>query len=87
LGQRKSRKVLLILDNHAAHPECSECLKNIQLEFLAVNITSLVQANGYGNHKKFEDVVPRKVGEPHPRCDSRKSTDIIFHRQGSEFKG
>jgi hypothetical protein len=25
--------------------------------------------NGYGNDKKFEDVVPRKVGEPHPRCD------------------
>jgi hypothetical protein len=42
--QRKSRKVLLILDNCTAHPQCSECLKNIQLEFLPVNTTSLVQA-------------------------------------------
>jgi hypothetical protein len=42
--QRKSRKVLLILDNCAAHPQCSGCLKNIQLEFLPVNTTSLVQA-------------------------------------------
>jgi hypothetical protein len=42
--QRKSRKFLLILDNCMAHPQCSECLKNIQLEFLPVNTTSLVQA-------------------------------------------
>jgi hypothetical protein len=41
---QKSRKVLLILDNCAAHPQCTECLKNIQLEFLPVNTTSLVQA-------------------------------------------
>jgi hypothetical protein len=55
-------------DNYVAYPQCSECLKNIQLEFLPVNTTSLVQAMDMGI-KKFEDVVPRKVGEPHPRCD------------------
>jgi hypothetical protein len=52
--QRKSRKVLLILDNCTAHLQCSECLKNIQLEFLPVNTTFLVQAMDMGI-KKFED--------------------------------
>jgi hypothetical protein len=66
--QQKSRKVLLSLDNGVAHPQCSECLKNTQLEFLPVNTTSLVQAMDMGI-KKFEDVVPRKVGESHPRCN------------------
>jgi hypothetical protein len=42
--QWKSRKVILILDNCTAHPQCSECLRNIRLEFLPVNSTSLVQA-------------------------------------------
>jgi hypothetical protein len=46
--QRKSRKVLLILDNCAAHPQCSESLKNIRLEFLPVNTASLVQAMDMG---------------------------------------
>jgi hypothetical protein len=67
--ERKSRKVLLILDSCMTHPQCSECLKNIQLEFLPVNTASFVQAMDMGIIKKFEDVVPRKVGEPHPRCD------------------
>jgi hypothetical protein len=46
--KRKSRKVVLILDNCTAHPQCSECLKNIQLEFLPVNTMSI------NNHKNLK---------------------------------
>jgi hypothetical protein len=52
--QRKSRRVLLILDNSAAHPQCSECEKNIPLEFLPVNTTSLVQALDIGIIKNLK---------------------------------
>jgi hypothetical protein len=51
--QRKSRKVLLILDNFAAHPQCSEW-KNIWLEFLPVSTTSLVQAMDMGIIKNLK---------------------------------
>ncbi|XP_035217793.1 tigger transposable element-derived protein 4-like [Stegodyphus dumicola] len=40
--QRQSRKVLLLLDNSAAHPHL-DCLKNILLEFLPPRTTALVQ--------------------------------------------
>jgi hypothetical protein len=58
--QRKSRKVLLILDNCVAHRQCSDCLKNIQLEFLHVNTTSLVQAMYMGIIKNFKMLYRRK---------------------------
>ncbi|XP_035205886.1 tigger transposable element-derived protein 4-like [Stegodyphus dumicola] len=40
--QCQSRKVMLLLDNCAAHPHL-DCLKNIQLEFLPLRTTTLVQ--------------------------------------------
>jgi hypothetical protein len=52
--QWKSRKVPLILDNCAAHPQCSQCLKNIQLEFLPVSTTSLVKAMDMGIIKNMK---------------------------------
>jgi hypothetical protein len=43
--QRKSREILLVLGNCAAHPHL-ESLKNNQLKFLSPNKTSLVQPRG-----------------------------------------
>jgi hypothetical protein len=40
--QRKSRKIVLALDNCAVHSNL-DSLKNIQPEFLSPNMTSLVQ--------------------------------------------
>jgi hypothetical protein len=37
-----------------AHPQCSECLKNIQLEFLPLNTISLVQAMVMGIIKNLK---------------------------------
>jgi hypothetical protein len=45
--QWKSKKILLVLDNCAAHPHV-ESLKNIQMEFLSPNTTSLVQPMDMG---------------------------------------
>ncbi|KFM74273.1 Tigger transposable element-derived protein 4, partial [Stegodyphus mimosarum] len=45
--QCQSRKVLLLLDNCAAHPHL-DCLKNIQLEFLPPITTTLVQPMDMG---------------------------------------
>jgi hypothetical protein len=66
--QRKSRKVLLILDNCAAHSQCSVFEKH-PAGISACQHYILGAGNVYGNHKEFEDVVPQKVGEPLPRCD------------------
>ena len=45
-----------------AHPQCSECLKNIQLEFLPVNTTSLVQAMDMGIIKNLKMLFRGKLG-------------------------
>jgi len=45
--QIKQRKILLLVDNCAAHPHLDN-LKNIQLEFLPANTTSLVQPMDMG---------------------------------------
>jgi hypothetical protein len=45
--QWKSRKILLVLDNCAAHHHL-ESLKNIQMELLSSNTTSLVQPMDVG---------------------------------------
>jgi hypothetical protein len=62
--QRKCRTVLLVPDNCAAHPHL-ESLKNIQLEFLSPNTTSLAQTMDVAI-KKFEDLISPKVGKLHP---------------------
>ena len=51
--QRQSRKVLLLLDNCAAHPHL-DCLKNIQLEFLPPRTTALVQPMDMGIIKNLK---------------------------------
>jgi hypothetical protein len=50
--QQKLRKILLVLDNCAAHPHL-DSLKNVQLEFLSFNTTSLVQPMNMGIVKKL----------------------------------
>jgi hypothetical protein len=64
--QRKWRKTLRVLDNCAADPHLGS-LKNIELEFLSLNTTSLVQTMDMGI-----------VAKLHPWSNSRKSTYIIF---------
>ncbi|CAK9828167.1 Tigger transposable element-derived protein 4 [Anthophora retusa] len=59
--QRESRKILLILDNCAAHPKCSECLKNIQLEFLDSNTSSMQQPLGMGIIKNLKVLYREKL--------------------------
>jgi hypothetical protein len=59
--QRKSRTVLLVLDNCAAHPHLGS-LKNIQLEFLSPNTTSLVHLMDVAV-TKFEYLISPKVGK------------------------
>ena len=51
--QQKSRKVLLLLDNCAAHPRL-DCLKNIQLEFLPPRTTALLQPMDMGIMKNLK---------------------------------
>ncbi|XP_028677229.1 tigger transposable element-derived protein 4-like [Erpetoichthys calabaricus] len=51
--QCQSRKVLLLLDNCAAHPRL-HCLKNIQLEFLPPRTTALVQPMDMGIIKNLK---------------------------------
>ncbi|XP_072119240.1 tigger transposable element-derived protein 4-like [Mobula birostris] len=58
--QRKSRKVLLLVDNCAAYPNV-ECLKNIQLEFLPASRTYLVQPMDMGIIKKLKTLYRRKL--------------------------
>jgi hypothetical protein len=59
--QHKLRKTLIVPDNCAAHTHV-ESLKNIQLEFLSPNTTSLDMRI----IKKFEGPVLHKVGKLHP---------------------
>jgi hypothetical protein len=51
--QWKLRKILLVLENCAAHPHL-DSLKNIQLEFLSPNTTSLVQPMDKGIIKNLK---------------------------------
>jgi hypothetical protein len=51
--QWKSRTILIVLDNCAAHPHMVS-LKNIHLEFLSPNTTSLVQLMDVGIIKNFK---------------------------------
>lgn len=53
--QRQSRKVLLLLDNCAAHPQL-QCLKNIRQEFLPPRTTALVQPMDMGIIKNLKTV-------------------------------
>jgi hypothetical protein len=57
-------KILLGLDNSAAHPH-SYPLKNIHLESFSQHHI-LSTANGHRNHNKSEDLLPRKVGKLQP---------------------
>jgi hypothetical protein len=63
--QYKSWKILLVLDNSAAYPHL-DSLKNIQLEFLSPNTTSLIQPMDVGIIKKFEDLISCIAGKLHP---------------------
>lgn len=58
--QRDSRKVLLLLDNCAAHPHL-DCLRNIQLEFLPANTTSLIQPLDMGIIKNLKTLYRGKL--------------------------
>ncbi|XP_051784514.1 tigger transposable element-derived protein 6-like [Erpetoichthys calabaricus] len=51
--QRKSKKILLLLDNCAAHPHL-DSLKNIQLEFLPPNTTSILEPMDMGIIKNLK---------------------------------
>jgi hypothetical protein len=62
--QRKSRKIVLVLDKCAAKPHL-DSWKNIQLKFLSPNTTSLVQLMDMGIIK-YEDLISRKVSKLHP---------------------
>jgi hypothetical protein len=57
---RKSRKVLLVLANCAAHPHL-DSLKNIQLEFLSPSTTSLVQPMDTGIIKNLKTLYRAKL--------------------------
>ncbi|XP_035218679.1 tigger transposable element-derived protein 4-like [Stegodyphus dumicola] len=59
--QRQSRKVLLLLDNCAAHPHL-DCLMNVQLEFLPPRTTALVQPMDMGIIKNLKTPLSCKVG-------------------------
>jgi hypothetical protein len=63
--QRKPRKILPVLENCTAHPHL-DSLKNIQLEFLSPNTTSLIQSMDMGIIKKSEDLTSHEVGKLHP---------------------
>jgi hypothetical protein len=54
------RKILLVLDNCAAHPHL-DSLKNIQLEFLSPNTTSLVQSMDMGTIKNLKTLYRTKL--------------------------
>jgi hypothetical protein len=58
--RQKSRKDMLLLDNFAAHPHL-DCLKNIHLEFLLPNTTSLVQPVDMGILKLLKTLYHRKL--------------------------
>ena len=58
--QLKSRKILLLVDNCAAHPHL-DCLKNIQLEFFPANTTSLIQPLDMGVIKNFKTFYRKKL--------------------------
>ena len=53
--QHKQRKILLLVDNCAAHPHLDN-LKNIKLEFLPANTTSLVQPMDMGVIKNLKKI-------------------------------
>jgi hypothetical protein len=58
--QRKSRKILLLLDNCAAHPHL-DSLENIQLEFMFPNTTCLVQPMDMGIIKNLKTLYRAKL--------------------------
>jgi hypothetical protein len=58
--QRKSRKIMLVLENCAAHPHL-DSLKNIQLEYLSHNTTSLVQPMDIGIIKNLKTLYRAKL--------------------------
>ena len=58
--QLNQRKILLIVDNCAAHPHLDN-LKNIQLEFLPPNTTSLVQPMDMGVIKNLKTLYRGKL--------------------------
>jgi hypothetical protein len=58
--QRKSAKILLVLDNCAAHPHL-DSLKNIQLEFLFPNNTFFVQPMDMRILKKLRTLYRSKL--------------------------
>jgi hypothetical protein len=58
--QLKLRKILLVLDNCATHPHL-DSLKNIQLEFLSPNITSLIQQVDMGIINNLKTIYRSKL--------------------------
>ncbi|GLV33559.1 hypothetical protein CBL_20277, partial [Carabus blaptoides fortunei] len=56
----KQRKILLLVDNCAAHPHLDH-LKNMQLEFLPANTTSLVQPMDMGIIKNLKTLYRGKL--------------------------
>ena len=58
--QLKSRKILLLLDNCAAHPHL-QCLKHIRLDFIPANTTSLIQPMDMGVIKNFKTSYRKKL--------------------------
>ncbi|XP_067126959.1 tigger transposable element-derived protein 6-like [Centruroides vittatus] len=58
--EQKSRKILLLLDNCVVHPHL-DCLKNIHLEFLPINNTSLVQPMNMGIIKNLKILYHEKL--------------------------
>jgi hypothetical protein len=52
-------------DKREAHPHLNS-LQNIQLEFLPLNTTSLLQPMGMEVIKKYENLILHKIGKLHP---------------------
>jgi hypothetical protein len=62
--QQKSKNILLVLDNCAAHPHLDSANNN-QLEFLSPTPHPWYRQRTW-DHKKFEDFISRKIYKLHP---------------------
>lgn len=58
--QKASRKICLVIDNCSAHPDLKD-LKNIQLEFLPANTTSVLQPMDMGVIKNMKALYREKL--------------------------
>ena len=57
---KENRKILLLVDNYTAHPKVTT-LKNIQLEFLPPNTTSIIQPMDQGIIKSLKSFYRKEI--------------------------